>query len=257
MPHIIDTHSHIHFEDYDADRGEVIARAREAGIAMVAIGTDLEESKRAIETAEKHPDDVLGATVGLHPTYDEAFDEAAFRKLAAHPKVVAIGECGLDYYRVTDPALLAKQKETFLRQINLAHALEKPLVIHCRNAFSDLISILEASKDQLLPERAGVIHFFSGTAEDARRLVDLGFYLGFGGVVTFTRDYDEAIKKVPAGRLVVETDAPYVAPVPHRGKRNESAFIAETVAKLAEIRGEDAEEFRNILLENTRALFGI
>lgn len=253
---VIDTHSHIQFPHYDADREDVIHRAGDVGISMICVGTDLETSKSAIATSQKHPDVVLGATVGQHPTdTDGEFPESEFREIAQHKRVIAVGECGLDYYRVENRESRIRQAEIFIRHIALASEFKKPLVIHCRKAFSDLISILEKNKYLLIPEGAGVIHFFSGTKDDAIRLIDLGFYLGFGGVVTFTEEYHETIRIIPLERMLSETDAPFVAPVPYRGRRNEPAFIVNTVKALADIRRESVEEFSEALFSNAKKLF--
>ena len=257
MSIIIDTHSHIHFDDYDDDRGLVIQHARDVNVKMIAIGTDFQESAKAVAITREYPDVVLAATAGLHPTYNKDFDFNAFKKLASDEKIVAIGECGLDYYRVTDTELLKKQKDIFLQQINLAYELQKPLVIHCRQAFSDLIEILQEHSSKLISNRAGVIHFFSGSIEDMEKLASLGFYLGFGGVITFAKEYEEIIKQSPLSRIVVETDAPYVAPIPYRGKKNESAYIVEVVKKVAEIKNEDIENIKIQILENTKKLFNL
>lgn len=254
----IDTHSHIQFPHYDADRGDAIQRAGDAGVSMICVGTDLGTSRSAIAISEKYPDVVLGATVGQHPTdTDGDFPESEFREIAQNKRVIAIGECGLDYYRVEDQESRIKQAEIFIRHLALASEIKKPLVIHCRKAFPDLISILEKNKNLLAPEMAGVIHFFSGTSEDATRLIDLGFYLGFGGVVTFTEEYHETIRNISLERMLSETDAPFVAPVPYRGRRNEPAFIVQTVQALADIRRESVEELSETLFSNAKKLFSV
>lgn len=255
---IIDTHSHIQFPQYDADRSDVMRRAEDAGVSMICVGTDLETSKSAIAVCEEYSGVVLGATVGQHPTdTDGGFLENEFREIARHKRVVAVGECGLDYYRVEDQQSRIRQAEIFIRHLALASEIKKPLVIHCRNAFPDLIQILTSNSSKLKTGQAGVIHFFSGTRDDAARLIDLGFYLGFGGVVTFTEEYHETIRNIPLERILSETDAPFVAPVPHRGQRNESAFIVHTVKALAAIREESVEEFSEALFSNAKKLFSV
>lgn len=213
-------------------------------------------------TTEKHnqKDLVWGFT-----SRGEIFDYEYYKKLALDPKVIAIGECGLDYYRIeTDKAdrtdiddAKEKQKSAFMEQIKLAHEVKKPLMIHCRSAFSDLIEILIHNSSFLVPNNPGIIHFFTGTKDDARKLLDLGFYFTFGGVVTFVRDYDKVIKMIPVERILSETDAPYVSPAPHRGKRNEPAYVIEVVKKLAEIKEISLEEIREKILDNIRSIFGI
>jgi TatD DNase family protein len=272
---MIDSHSHIQFSAYDADREEVIKRAREAGVKMIAIGTRVSTSLEGVKVAKEYPEDVLGATAGFHPGHldaeehfdkdelreniKEKFDIDALREVAKDKHVLAIGECGLDYYRLPGDAAKAsqikeKQKKVFLAQIELAKELEKPLVIHCRSAFSDLIEILVASRYSLITT-PGVIHFFSGTKDAARELMDLGFYIAFGGVITFTKDYDEVVKFVPLERIILETDAPYVAPAPYRGKRNEPAYMVETAKKVAELKGVSYEEVLTVTEHNTKTLF--
>lgn len=272
---LIDSHSHIQFAAYDPDRDAVVARAREAGVGMVNVGTQASTSRLAIEAAERYGEG-LWATVGFHPSHanddahhdpwefatniSESFDLDALRELARHPKVIAIGECGLDYYRgdrgegIGD-RVREQQIEIFQQQIELAREVRKPLVIHCRKAFVDLISILIPNPYPLTPHGNGVVHFFSGSWDDAKHLMDLGFFLGFGGVITFAREYDDVIRKTPLDCILVETDAPYVAPVPHRGKRNEPAYIVEVVKKIAELKGVGADEVAAATTANAKRLF--
>jgi TatD DNase family protein len=185
----------------------------------------------------------------------EEFDPEAYRALAEDPKTVAIGECGLDYFRL-DEATKPKQHAALLAQITLAKAVGKPLMIHCRDAFPDLISLLTDHKKEL-NDIPGVIHFFTGTKEQMKALLDLDFAFTFGGVVTFTHDYDEVVRYAPLDRLLSETDAPYVAPMPHRGKRNEPAYVIETVKKLAELRGITTEEMEAAIFKNAQRIFRI
>lgn len=277
MLRLIDSHAHVQFPVYDSDRDAVIARALGEGVGMVNVGTQYSTSLNAADLAERYPDGVW-ATAGFHPNHldanayhdrqelkdpnEERFDYAKFFDLARHPKVVAIGECGLDYYRADSGRGMAdsvkeRQQDIFRQQIELAHELKKPLVIHCRQAFPDLISILSANRYPLTSHGNGVVHFFSGSWEDAERLLDLGFFLGFGGVITFARDYDEVITKAPLGRIVVETDAPYVSPVPYRGKRNEPAYVVETAKKIAELRGVAFEDVAAATTANVKDAFRI
>lgn len=273
---LIDSHAHTQFPAYDADRDDVVVRALEAGIGMVNVGTQYSTSADAIRLAELHPEGVW-ATAGFHPNHldpaahhdpqelkernVERFDPEKFLTLARHEKVVAVGECGLDFYRnptgEKGEVLRERQREIFRAQIALAQEAQKPLVIHCRSAFADLIEILSPFTLNLSPHGNGVVHFFSGSWEDARRLLDLGFYLGFGGVTTFARDYDEVIQKAPLDRILVETDAPYVAPVPYRGKRNEPAYVVEAVKKIAELRGIPFDELAGQTTINAKQLFNI
>ena len=187
----------------------------------------------------------------------EEFDYEYYKKLAQDPKVVAIGECGLDYYRIKNQESGVKQERAFRAQIQLAQELHKPLMIHCRNAFSDLIAVLASCfliRDSRSP---GIVHFFTGTKDDAKALLDLGFSFSFGGVITFARDYDEVVRYLPLERIITETDAPYVAPARIRGTRNEPTSVVDVVEAIAQIRGEDMEAVRTAVVANARRLFAI
>lgn len=273
MDTYFDAHAHAHFPAYGDESATVVQRALDAGVEMILVGTDRRTSADAIALAERF--DGVWAAVGLHPTHTtpqeyvdpqeradvghayevETFDSAYYASLAAHPKVVAIGECGLDYFRL-DPVTAAAQQDAFVRQLEVAGQAGKPITVHCRNAFHDLIPLLRDHRS-LLGERPGTIHFFTGTQEDARALMDLGFFLQFGGVITFARMYEDLVRYVPLERIVTETDAPYVAPVPYRGKRNEPAYVIEVARKLAELKGVSLEEARGTVRENARAVFGV
>jgi len=269
-----DAHTHVNFAAYDADRSETIARAREAGVGMNVVGTQIDTSRSAVAVAEQETD--VWATIGLHPVHTsksyhdtkelgeggaeftsrgEVFDFAAYEKLGQNPKVIAIGECGLDYYRV-DESTKAIQVETFTQQIELANKLEKPLMLHIRNGQGEANVYFDAL--ELLKAHAkvrGDVHFFAGDWDIARQFLDFGFTLSFTGVVTFTHDYDEVVRNTPLDMLLSETDAPYITPVPFRGKRNESAYIPYIVESIAKIRGEDAEAVREQILQNVRRVF--
>ena len=248
---LIDAHAHLQFPQFDADRGQVIERAREAEMGVINVGTDLATSREAVKLAETYPN--MWATVGLHPIdIDQKFDEATFLKLANHKKVIAIGECGLDYFHIKDSEERKKQIEIFERQIDLAQKVNKTLMIHCRNAYQELLNILEnysALKFNL--------HFFAGNWEMAKRFLDLDCTLSFTGVVTFTNQYDEVIKNMPLDRLLVETDCPFVAPVPHRGKRNEPIYVEMVAKRVAVIRGLAAEEVAAAAKLNTERQFAL
>jgi len=264
-----DAHTHIHFPAYDADREEVFAHAKRVGVKMITVGTQESTSHGAVEFAKKHKGDAWAA-VGFHPSHfsvnwyhdkneqakaeREEFNFERLKKLALEPETVAIGECGLDYFRITDEASKEAQRKGFMRQIELAAEVKKPLMIHCRAAFADLISTLHAS-GSTLHNPPGVIHFFTGTPDDARKLLDLGFAFTFGGVVTFSHDYDEAIKLIPVDRILSETDAPYVSPLPYRGKRNEPAYVIEVVKKLAELKGVAVEKMAEQIWQNAERIF--
>ncbi len=260
-----DAHCHVQFEQYDKDRESVIEAMREHGIAGIVVGCDLESSRKAVELAERH--DHLFASVGLHPNHAalERFDLSAYRALAGSAKVVAIGECGLDYYRTTGAALDDAKKEQerlFREHVALAAELGLPLIIHARpskgtmDAYHDVIAILKEAKAQH-PRLSGDIHFFVGGVPEAEAFLALGFTVSFTAVVTFAREYDESIRAVPLSSILSETDAPYVAPQSRRGARNDSLAIPEVVAKIATIRGEDPETVRAILLANARRVFSV
>lgn len=271
-----DIHTHLNTAAFDADREEVIQRTLEAGIFCINVGTQKDTSKSAVEIAQKY--DGMYATVGLHPIHTsasfhdkqelgdfgkaftsrgEVFDYEYYKELASDPKVVAIGECGLDYFREQDDAVLKKQVEVFEMQIALANELNKPLMLHLRsgngkNAYKDAYEILKQKATVL-----GNSHFFAGSLEDAKRFWDMGYSTSFTGVITFTHDYDEVIQAAPLDLMHAETDAPYVAPAPYRGKRNEPAYVVEVVKKIAELRGVGQQEIQTAFVQNARKMFGI
>lgn len=271
-----DAHTHVQFAAYDADRAETIVRAQEAGVGMNVVGTQIDTSRAAVAVAGQH--EGVWATIGLHPVHTsksyhdtkelgeggqeftsrgEIFDFAAYESLGQDPKVIAIGECGLDYYRV-DESTKAIQVQTFVQQIELANSLGKPLMLHIRNGQGEANAYLDAL--ELIKSHAkvqGDVHFFAGDWDIAKRFLDIGFTLSFTGVVTFTHDYDEVVRNTPLDMLLSETDAPYITPVPFRGKRNESAHIPYIVEAIAQIRGEDREVVRERLLQNVRRVFSI
>jgi TatD DNase family protein len=245
---LIDSHCHLDDEQFDADREEVIARARDAGVGeLLAIGLEA-----AVRLAESRPG--IRAAVGIHPHEASKADFGAWRALLAHPKVVAVGEIGLDYhYNFSPPEV---QREVFARQLDMAAEARLPVIIHTREAWPDTFRILEERWARAgLP---GIMHCFSGGWAEAERALARGFYVSFAGVVTFPKaaSIQEAARRVPAERILIETDAPYLAPVPHRGKRNEPAFVAATARKLAELRGVSFEEIAEITTANFRNLFG-
>jgi len=275
-----DAHTHVQFAAFEKDYQKVIKRALEKGVGMINVGTQKNTSSKALELAYEFNSNPVYAAVGLHPIHThksyhdvqelggngeikgftsrgEEFDYDYYKKLAIDPKVLAIGECGLDYFRISDENLKNKQKEAFIKQIELAFEVKKPLMIHCRNAFSDLIELLSAMSHKLLVDNPGIIHFFSGDKNEAKKLLELGFSFTFGGVITFTRDYDDVIKMLPLENILSETDAPYVTPVPYRGKRNEPVYVIEVVKKLAEIKNVLFETICQQILKNTQNIFKI
>jgi TatD DNase family protein len=246
----VDSHAHLDGKQFDSDREQVIARAREAGVqTMVAIGNgDGPPTLDAgIQLAEKHP--FMYATIGIHPHEARLADDAAYQtmeQLARHPKVIAWGEIGLDYHYDHSPREI--QKQVFLRQMELAAAAKLPIVIHCRpsdgsdNAWEDCLGLI---KDQWAPSGlGGILHCFTGNWEQAKRALDMSFVISFAGNMTFPKAQQirDAALQVPLDRILIETDCPYLAPVPHRGKRNEPAFVKETARKLGELRGLSMDE---------------
>ena len=260
----IDAHCHLQFAQYDGDRDAVAEQMREEGIMGIAIGCDLDSSKKAVELAQKY--EHIYASIGLHPNHDddEQFNIAQYRALAASARVVAIGECGLDYFRPTEVTdeVKRKQKAIFNEQIKLAAELDLPLVIHSRptkgtqDAYADVLAQLTEAK-KIYPNLRGDMHFFVGGVEEAQAFIALGFTLSFTAVITFARDYDAVIKTVPLESILSETDAPYVAPLARRGQRNDSLSIKDVVAKIALVRGEDEETVRLALMANSRKLFSL
>ena len=254
----IDTHAHLEMSDFDKDRGELIKKLQKENIGVVVIGVDKKTSLEAIALADKYEN--LFATIGYHPKDSkEDFEESQFEDLIKHPKVVAVGECGLEFFRLGSDSEKEKEKQInlFKQQIDFAVQYEKPLVVHCREAHHEVLKILEEKKISAGDKLRGVIHFFSGDIDIAKRYLDLGFYFSFGGVITFADDYNEVIKFIPIERIMSETDAPFVAPVPHRGQRNNPLFIKEIVKKIAEIKQGEIGNVKKILVRNAINLFSI
>jgi TatD DNase family protein len=253
---LIDSHCHLDMEDYDGDREAVLARAARAGVqTMITIGAGgpLAANDAAIALARRHPN--VFATVGVHPHEASQVDIAVLERiatLAAEPRVVGIGETGLDYHYDHSPR--PQQQEALRQFVQLARRLDLPLVVHLRAADGDAARIL---REERAAEIGGVIHCFSGDAASARTFLDLGFHLSYSGIVTFktAEALRQAAQITPADRLLVETDAPFLAPVPYRGKRNEPALVARTLACLAEVRGEAPERTAETTTANARALF--
>ena len=259
----LDAHCHIQFPQYDLDRDALIERMREAEVGGLVVGVDYESSRKAVQLAQAH--EHLWAAIGLHPndTGIERFDIEAFETLAEDGKVVAIGECGLDYFRPEDPAAAKqKQREVFLQHIELAVRSGKPLMIHARpskgsmDSYEDALDMLEDAKREH-PELRGDFHFFVGDAKTAARIVALDFTISYTAVLTFAHDYDEVVRSLPLAHLISETDAPYVAPKERRGQRNDPFAVQDVVAAIAQIRGEDPEAVREAVLENAKKLFRI
>jgi TatD DNase family protein len=258
LPPLVDSHCHLDFEDYAKDLPDVLARARRAGIlAMICIGSgkDLATAERAVALAGREPDVFAG--VGIHPHDVARMEDAwwpALEKLAAETRVVAVGETGLDYHYDLSPR--DAQQQAFRRFLKMAGAVHKPFVVHVREAHDDAARILRA---EMSPNATGVIHCFTGGVEDARRYLDMGLLLSFSGVLTFknAEEIRRAAAYAPADRILIETDAPYLAPIPHRGKRNEPAFVAETLKVLAGVRGQSPASTAEVTCANAFRLFAL
>lgn len=259
-----DAHCHLQFDPYDEDREAVLGAMEQQEVGGLVVGVDLDSSVRALALVERRSD--LYAAAGLHPNavLEDRFDEASFRAILRHPKMVAVGECGLDNFRPVDPERAKpEQLRVFTRHIELALEADKPLMIHGRpskgtmDAYTDMIDVLRSYKQEYGERLRGDIHFFVGGTDEARAFLDLGFTLSFTAVLTFARDYDETVRYVPLDRILTETDAPYIAPSRIRGKRNDPISAIDVVEAIAEIRGEDPETVRTATVENARRLFRI
>jgi TatD DNase family protein len=278
-PQFIDIHAHTNFTAFDADRKEVVERALDAGVWMINIGTQQDTSRKAVEMTREFSEGVY-AIVGLHPVHvnpsfhdseelgddakgftsrGETFDKDFYRKLIKEggKKVVGIGECGLDYFRAQSPEKLAKQKEAFIAQIELALELDLPLMLHVRNAYRDVLDILKPYKETYGDKLRGDAHFFAGTLDEAREFLALGFHLSYTGVVTFAKQYKELVEATPIDKIMSETDCPYVAPVPERGKRNEPSFVTHIADKILGIKAVNLDSGRKQLVENAFKLFSL
>lgn len=256
---VIDTHSHFNLSQFDGDRDASIARMIEAGVGTICIGIDYPTSLEAVKIAEIHKD--IWAIVGVHPTHWEVeYKHDLLRLLAKQQYVVGIGECGLDYYRESDRKAKPQQKALFQSQIDLARELDLPLMLHIRpeagnmNAYEEALLMLQDARTRW-PHMRGTAHFFAGTKEIAERFINLGFHISFSGVITIFPEYEEVVKSVPIDRILPETDAPFAAPLPYRGKRNEPAYVVEVVKKIAEIKGLSIEETEAQLRKNASLLF--
>lgn len=267
---LIDTHAHVNFKQYDKDREETIERALAQDIWIINVGADHKTSVEAVNIAQFYAEGVYAA-VGAHPTDairpssgQAFFDFDEYEKLAGDSKVVAIGETGLDYFHIKDKEERVKQEELFLRHLDLAQKLNKPIILHCRQAtpkashsggraHQDLIKILKKTARQ----ESGIIHCFSGDLNEAKEYMAIGLLIGFNGIITFSRDYDKIIKEIPLEKIVIETDCPYLTPIPFRGKRNEPAYVKYVAEKIAEIKDLDFKEVSERTTENAKRLFKI
>lgn len=315
---LIDTHAHVNFKGFEADAEEVLLRALDAGVSVVNVGTQLDTSKQAVEMAEKfkvkslklkeNSENQAGvyAVVGLHPVHtytqhldeeetsfnsrEEKFDHEAYKKLAEHPLVVGIGECGLDYFRLNEHTgykiedVKQLQKNAFIQQIKLAIELNKALVIHTRSSKGTddaCLDVLEIMKQELRiknQELRFVLHSYTGSPEVAKMFVDLGAYISFNGIITFDRpknknsrssaealakvddktgNQEAVLREVPDDKILLETDCPYLTPAPHRGKRNEPLFVQHVAEKVAQIKKISADEIAEMTTNNAKKLFNI
>jgi TatD DNase family protein len=251
---LIDSHAHLEMKEFDADRKDVVERAFLAGVeSMITVGTNLALSRKALSVARQYAN--VYAAVGVHPhdaakAGDKTLDE--LKSLARDPKVVAYGEIGLDFVRTISPREI--QENFFARQLELAGELELPVIIHDRDAHEQTLRMVMKSS-----VRRGVFHCFSGDWAMARHCIDLGFYISVPGVVTFDKSHilHEVVRQAPLDSILLETDCPYLTPVPHRGKRNEPAFMVHTAKKVAQIKGMNWEDVAQAASENTRKLFGL
>jgi TatD DNase family protein len=277
---LIDTHAHINLNAFRTDGDEVIQCALSENTWMINIGADLKTSRRTLDYANKYEKGVYAA-VGLHPmhlfqfdaksddydftTRGEEFNYDVYEQLAKFPKVVAIGEVGLDYYHMNigeeKEKIKRLQREVFHQQLLLARRLNKPVIIHCREAHDDMIEILEKFRKEnkeLIPNGFwGVMHCFSGDEDLAWKYFNMGLMISFTGIITFSQQWDELIRKIPNDRFMIETDCPYLTPEPHRGKRNEPVFVKYIAERIAEIKHLPIERIAEITTNNAKRFFGI
>ncbi|PLT27763.1 TatD family hydrolase [Peribacillus deserti] len=253
---LFDTHAHLNDEQFNEDLTEVIERAKAEGVSqIVVVGFDRPTINRAMELCETY--DFIYAAVGWHPVDAIDLTEEDLKwieELAAHPRVVAIGEMGLDYHWDKSPKDI--QKEVFKKQIRLAKRVKLPIIIHNRDATADIVEIL---KEENAAEVGGIMHCFSGSAETAKECVNMNFYISLGGPVTFknAKKPKEVAQEIPLEKLLIETDCPYLAPHPNRGKRNEPAYVKLVAEQIAELKGISLEEVAEATTRNARKLFGI
>lgn len=254
-----DSHSHLNLSDFESDKEEVIKKMTLEKVGTLTVGTNLETSKEAVRLAKENEN--LYACIGLHPNESgkEDYNKEDYEKLLGE-KTICVGECGLDYFRGEERG---PQEIDFRKQIDFALENDLPLMLHIRpkkggmDAYEDTLEILEEYKKNAGEKLRGQAHFFAGDTEIAKSFLDLGFYISFTGVVTFTKDYDEVVKFIPVDRILTETDSPFVAPVPHRGHRCEPQYVIEVYKKLAEIKGISLGEFEKQVKDNLKSLYKI
>lgn len=263
---LFDSHCHIQFDAYNDDREEVIQKTRDHGVGVLVVGDDYESSRTAVELAKNTAD--IWAAVGQHPTDTGLpFDQKKFFTLARAPRVVAIGECGLDYYRMQDTGdraqIIDRQKELFQKHLELAHEAHLPLIVHCRDAHDDLTEMLVnrfggtgASAIHGRREH-GVMHCFVGTLSQAEVYLGLGFLISFTGIITFADQYDEVVRAVPLDKILIETDSPFLTPQPHRGKRNHPMYVEHVARRIAHLKNISFEEVASATTANAKRLFSL
>ncbi len=263
---------------------EVVKRSLDEGVSMITVGTQSTTSRTSIELAEKY--EGVWATIGLHPnhlhkqsfydtdelppeeletdkikTRSESFDPDEYIELVSHPKVVAVGELGLDYYRIPEgndrDEVIQTQKREATKQMRFASQFDKPIIVHCRDAHEDQYELLKNEIDSGGLAKKGVIHSFTGNAEDAEKYRELGFYIGLNGILMFSKELQETVKQIPLEQILIETDSPYLSPPPHRGKRNEPKNVKIIATFLAELLDKNLNDIAEMTTHNTETLFGI
>ncbi len=262
-PRYFDIHSHLFFKDFEQDLQEVLSRMKQEGVDTLTVGTELKTSKESVAFCEEK--EGFYATIGLHPNHsgEEKFEKKEYEKLVKNPKVVAIGECGIDYFRIEGDIASGKKKQVALFEQHIEFALEHdlPLMIHARpskgtmDAYTEVANVIESRQKTVGEKLRGNMHFFVGDVAVARRFYELGFTTSFTGVLTFTKDYDEVVKFAPLDMIMTETDAPFVAPAPYRGRRNEPTHVKYIVEAIARIRNDTTERIRSVVVENAQRAF--
>ena len=265
----IDVHAHVNFPEFDEDRDIVIKRALDEGVYIVNVGTDIESSKSAISIVEKYKEGVY-AIVGIHPHEVMKLEKngliestlAELKELVKHPRVIGVGECGLDFFKIEEyntgievSKVKEIQERVFRAQIDIAVDIDKPLMLHCRDSYSETLEILYNYSRVPNVKCRGNAHFFAGSLEQAEAFISCGFTISFTGVITFAKDNEALIKEIPLDKILSETDCPYVAPIPFRGKRAEPLHVKLVVQKIAEIKGISIEKAREQIENNVKQLF--
>ncbi|MBD3282479.1 MAG: YchF/TatD family DNA exonuclease [Candidatus Portnoybacteria bacterium] len=253
---LIDTHCHLNFKDYDNDREQIIGRCLDNNVWIINVGVNKETSRQVIELAEKYKEGVY-ASIAVHPHNidKEEFKSEEYKKLAKNKKVVAIGETGLDYmFCENNKEQQELQKEIFIKHIKLAHQIDKPLIIHSRRLFPEILEIIKDNKQH---NPRGVLHCYMGRWSYAKEYLDLGFYISFTGLITYARDYDKVIRNTPLDRILIETDAPYLSPEPYRNKRNNPIYVKHVAEQIAKTKEVSFEKVAEQTTKNAKELFKI